>query len=209
MPVHLTCSTCGKALTRNPSKARLAHAYCSSSCSGVGQRKSLGGDVEVLPDGTARIPLRAKDGSLKAYALIDATDAEWANQWRWHCDSRGYAARCQSTNGRVKQYLLHRELLGLVRDDGKDVDHINRDRLNNRRANLRVILPGEQPQNVPANCGSSSPYRGVSLSLTTGKWSARVQFQRREYLLGLFDSEEEAAEVARAERMRLMPYAID
>jgi hypothetical protein len=31
----------------------------------------------------AEIPLRARDGSVKAWALIDAADAAWLNQWRW------------------------------------------------------------------------------------------------------------------------------
>ncbi len=45
--------------------------------------------VFVSGDGlTAKIPLRRMDGTVLAYAIIDATDALWASQWSW-CLDRG------------------------------------------------------------------------------------------------------------------------
>jgi hypothetical protein len=92
-----------------------------------------------------------------------------------------------------------------------EVDHIDRDRLNYRRTNLRVFrkTQGANPQNKPSYHGSSSAYRGVSWHKGTQKWMAYVKTQGRVTYLGVFTSEQEAAEAARAGRQRLLPFAVD
>lgn len=161
-------------------------------------------------DTTARIPLRARDGSIRAYALVDAADAEWANQWRWSL-GKGYALRIGCAGGSRQTILLHRELLGLSPGDGLEGDHINRDRLDCRRANLRVVPKKGQPnhQNVSSHRGATSRHRGVSWDKRNGKWFVKVWAGGKHHYLGLFADEEEAAQVARDARLRLMPYAVD
>lgn len=75
--------------------------------------------MSVVPEavGVAHIPLSARDGSIRAYAIVDATDAHWINQWRWHLD-KGYARRNEWRDGKCIAILLHRELLGLRSGDG-------------------------------------------------------------------------------------------
>jgi hypothetical protein len=162
------------------------------------------------PEDTVRIPLRARDGSVRAYALIDAADADLANGWRWRF-SDGYAARQDRRDGRRTTIYLHRTLLGLRPGDGLDGDHINRDRLDNRRSNLR-ILPHKgraNAQNSPSFAGSSSQYRGVYWNRRKKKWAAQMQMGGKTTYLGLFTNETEAADAARVARLRLMPYAVD
>lgn len=157
---------------------------------------------DTAPDGAVLIPLRRRDGSVRAYAIVDAVDAEWVNQWRWHLSTSGYAQR--GTNG----YLMHRELLGLSRGDGLEGDHINRNRLDNRRCNLRAVPKRSQQQNLRA-VGRTSKYRGVHWYTAKRKWRASIVVSGKHRHLGYFDSEEEAAEAARSARARLMPYAVD
>lgn len=159
-------------------------------------------DDLTLPDGSVRIPLRARDGSVRAYAIVDAADAEFANQWRW-CLNDGYAV-CRTHSAR-----LHRVLLGLTHGDGLEGDHINRDRLDNRRANLRVLTKAGNCQNKSSYTGAASPFRGVHWHKTSGKWLANVRANGKVHHLGLFATQEEAAEVAREGRRRLLPHAID
>src|SRR5206468_3438806 len=84
-------------------------------------------------DATVTLPLRRKDGTIRAYALIDAADAAFVTPWRWHLGER-YVTRTAKINGRGHTIFLHRELLGLPRvSDGRQGDHINRDTLDNRR----------------------------------------------------------------------------
>jgi len=159
----------------------------------------------------ALIPLRAIDRkTVRAYAIIDAADAEWANQWRWCLDHDGYVIRVGKTpdGSRITSFKLHRELLGLVPDDGLEGDHINRIKLDNRRENLRPVPDGKNVQNQGSQPGSSS-YRGVTWSKQHRKWQAQTFAAGKYRYLGYFDREEDAAEAARAGRARLLPYATD
>lgn len=155
---------------------------------------------------TTSIPLRARDGSVRAYALVDADDAERFGGYRWCLASMGYARRTVRVEGRSVAVYLHREIAGATA--GQDVDHINRDRLDCRRANLRLVTRGENLQNVTARPGTSE-HRGVSWHAGTQRWRACVKAAGRQHHLGLFDSEEEAAAAARLARARLLPMAVD
>lgn len=204
MPVHVTCPTCGTPNVRPPSRAHRVH--CSMRCAKLKPREPLRIDADGI---TALVPLRARDGSIRAHALIDAADAEWAAQWRWSLDSDGYAVRAEYAGpGKYLPLLrLHRELLGLTGDASVDVDHWDGDPLNNRRTNLRVLPKGGNAQNRKSNSGSSSRHRGVSWA--RNGWRVDVYANGKSHYLGCYASEEEAAEVARAARLIHMPFAVD
>lgn len=163
---------------------------------------------DTTPTGVVRIPLRARDGAVRDYAIVDAADAEWVNQWRWHLSTSGHAARTASVNGKKVMRFLHRELLALAKGDGREGDHINRDRLDNRRCNLRVITHAGNAQNLSPK-GNTSKYRGVHWYARTRKWRACVSAGGKTRVLGQFDTEEEAAKVALAARRELLPFAVD
>lgn len=157
----------------------------------------------------ALVPLRARDGSVRAYAIIDADLADWANQWRWCMDDRGYAYRKTSRRRGSLTIRLHRELLGLVHWTGLQGDHIDRDRLNCRMGNLRVATHLQNHQNMPSVSGSSSRHRGVCWHGPTGKWMARIKVGGKSQYLGVFTGELEAARVAKDARLASMPFATD
>lgn len=165
---------------------------------------------DIVPDGAVGIPLRARDGTVRAIALVDAADAAFANQWTWRLED-GYARRRVVSAGRERRFHLHRELLSLVYGDGYEGDHRSRDRLDNRRANLRSVPKHGKPnnQNVSNQARSASQYRGVAWHRQSQKWQARVSVNGKSVYLGLFADEHEAAAVARAARRRLLPYAVD
>lgn len=162
-----------------------------------------------MSDGV-KIPLRDRKGSARAFVVVDAADVDWVNQWKWSLSVDGYAKRCGRVDGRARTILLHRELLGLPRVyDGRKGDHIDRDHLNCRRANLRAVPGPANGQNRSNTRGSSSPHRGVSWDSESRKWKAQLQLNGKNINLGRFDDESRAAEVVRAGRLRLMPYAVD
>lgn len=165
-------------------------------------------DDVTLPSGAVRVPLYRRDGSIRAYAIVDASDAEWVNQWRWRL-SGGYAARTARIAGRWSLIQLHRVLLGLEHGDPCYGDHQNLDRLDNRRSNLRAVSQQGNSQNRASHRGSSSKYRGVCWSKAEGKWFARVWVGGKQVSLGLFSDEDEAGEAARIARLKDMPYALN
>lgn len=194
--VTLTCPACGTTFDRKVSAVRGQLSYCNNRCRFAKRHERI-----ILSDDgvTALIPLYARDGTLKDHAIIDAADAEWASQWAWYMNVQGYVGRGRGT-------LMHRELLGLVTGDGIFGDHINLNRLDNRRANLRPATPSESPQNAPHRPGTSQ-YRGVAWSKGQGQWAAYVSVGRKRHHLGFFGDENDAAEAAREARETLMPYA--
>lgn len=208
MPIHLTCLTCGAPVVRRSPSQVSPNTYCSRRCMPI---KATLPVIDMCDDGvTARIHLCARDGSLLAYALIDAVDIPLVSTRRWFLNN-GYAVSSQiRENGkRLGRLRLHRVILGLVPGDGFDGDHINRDKLDCRRSNLRAATEAMNSQNVSSHRDASSKYRGVCWNKQRGKWMAALRLGDRSIYLGHFESEEEAAQVVRTERMRLMPGAVD
>lgn len=143
---------------------------------------------------TQQIPL-----SQNKYALVDDDDFERVNRHKWHIHSNGtreYAARNHLTVRGWRQQLLHRFILGV---DGEEIDHINRDGLDCRRANMRICNRAENACNRRKAQGKSSQYIGVSWYTRIGKWQAKVQVDGRVHHLGYFESELEAARAYNAE----------
>lgn len=165
----------------------------------------------TLPDGSVQIPLHDGNGSVYAYAIVDAADAEWANQWHWRISAKpgSYAYRSENVDGKAVTITLHRALCGLEPGDGLFVDHIDRSRLNNRRINLRVVPRGANAQNVGSKPGATSAHRGVSWDKRSRRWRAQIHANGRVINLGLFVCEQDAAAAAAAARSKLMPYAVD
>jgi hypothetical protein len=164
---------------------------------------------DTCPDGAVRIPLRARNGAVHAYAIVDADAATWANQWRWQLATNGYAKRHLPRGTGPRSIIsLHRAIMGLSPGDGLEVDHINRDRLDNRRTNLRVTTRAKNAQNRPSQAGSSR-FRGVTWNKACRKWQASLSVNRKAVYLGLFEDEGAAGAAAQAARARLMPWATD
>jgi hypothetical protein len=166
---------------------------------------------EELAGAAKGIPLYTKGGVIGAFAVVDAADYEWASQHRWRLHTTGRAVRGQydpATQGTVT-VRLHRELMGLALGDPREVDHINRDPLDNRRANLRVVSHQQNRQNTNGQRGSTSRYLGVSWDASRGQWKAQAKLHGRGYFIGRYETEQEAADAAAAWRERHMPFNIE
>lgn len=158
----------------------------------------------------ATIPLRNHAGEVVAEVLVDDADAEELGRYRWRLQSQGYAIRYAGTSREQNHVLLmHRQLLGLERGDTTEVDHRNRNRLDNRRANLRSASRAEQCQNQPSRRGSTSGFRGVSWDRSRQCWRATVTIAGRQVHHSYHADELEAARVASAFRAEHMPFAED
>jgi len=132
-------------------------------------------------------------------AIVDAADIEWLSQHKWFFGP-GYAVRVKESKGKRATIFMHRQILGLKPGDGKFSDHINREKLDNRRANLRLCTFQENNQNKRP-C-SKSGFKGVSKSKgRNGRsrlvrpWMAQIQGCGKRKTLGYFKSKEEAARV--------------
>ncbi len=121
------------------------------------------------------------------YAYVDAADFEWLNQWHWRVFSGGYAGRYEDG----KMIYMHREIMKPPK--GKVTDHINGNKFDNTRANLRNITAGENMHNKIKQPGVSSVYKGVCYCKAARRWRAQVDCDGKQHRLGYFDDEVEAA----------------
>jgi len=88
---------------------------------------------------------------------------------------------------------MHRQVMEVT--DGKMIDHINHNGLDNRKANLRQATSAENNRNRQKfkKTRYSSRFKGVSWNSGHEKWSARIDFNGKQKNIGYFDDEIEAA----------------
>lgn len=162
------------------------------------------GSVYWAP-GAVGIPLKRKGARTGDFVLVSFED-RGLSQYYWSESRWGYPRRRDKTGGQI---LIHRQIMGLTPGDGLHVDHINRDRFDNRRENLRVVSAAENGQNQGSRVGSTSPFRGVSFNTRTGRWIAAQSLRGKLYHLGSYETEREAADAALAWRKVHMPFAVE
>lgn len=149
-----------------------------------------------------RIPLYARGVGIVGYALVDADDYPLLADREWFVSRDGYARSGRS-------YRMHRVILGLESGDRRQVDHINRDRLDNRRSNLRIVTQAQNTQNKSSQPGSSSRFRGVTWQSDCRKWKAQVHIGDTVHYLGLFADERDAAATASAFRRQHFTHSVE
>ncbi len=86
---------------------------------------------------------------------------------------------------------MHRQIMQTPA--GMVVDHKNRNKLDNTRANLRNVTPAENARNRSKPRGTSSRFLGVSYDKMCRKYQAQVNYQDRLRYIGFFADEIEAA----------------
>lgn len=146
-------------------------------------------------------------GRLHGYADVWHDDYDRLNQWLWRVNPQGYVLRYTKGEGTVR---MSREIMGLGRGDPREVDHIDRNPLNNCRSNLRITTHAQNQQNRSAegNRGARSKFRGVSYDKRTNRWTANVVINRQNHWLGRHDTEEEAGRVAAEFRKKHMTHTM-
>lgn len=157
-------------------------------------------EYPVSGDGFVLIPVR-RHGSVIGHARVDAQDAYLA-EWNWHADRNGYVRRSTKISQRSVHYYLAREVMGLRSFDGRMVDHVNHDKLDNTRANLRVCTNSQNQQNRK---GAASHNRTGLRGVCKGRdgFRACVGTCGKVRYLGTFKTADEAARVAEAARRQL------
>lgn len=124
------------------------------------------------------------------YAIVDDEDYDFLSQWKWHINT-GYAARMSPLVNKKRSVILMHRIIMSASDD-KHVDHINGNRLDNRRDNLRICTRSENMMNREKKCGSSK-YKGVHYNKRGKFWRAGITYNNKYYYLGSYVSEIDAA----------------
>ena len=125
-------------------------------------------------------------------AIVDDEDFERINQWKWYYGG-GYAGRNKKrTKGIPRGLSLHCFIMGKP-SDGLEVDHIDGNKLNNQKSNLRIATRSQNAMNVGITKRNKSGYKGVSWHKCSNKWEVRIRINGKKLHLGLFINKEDAA----------------
>jgi hypothetical protein len=122
--------------------------------------------------------------------LVDDENFDYLNQWKWYYSGRYVMRR---DNKLFKTVYMHRVIMETP--DGMDTDHINGNRLDNRKDNLRICNNTQNAQNANIRKDNKSGYKGVCFVNRDKKWSARIQKQKIRVSLGNFNTPEDAAKM--------------
>jgi hypothetical protein len=129
------------------------------------------------------------------FAIVDDEDFEYLNQWRWCLHSAGYAVRVQHISGSGKNrkrisYLMHQVVNKTIK--GFHTDHINGDKLDNRKCNLRTLTASENIFYSGDRKNNTSGHKGVSWSKERNLWCAQIGHKKKVIPLGRYQKIEDA-----------------
>jgi len=117
------------------------------------------------------IALKGRNGSGK-FVKVDDVDFGYLNQFSWWFSKMGYAYGRIKKGGKI--LLMHRVIMNP--SSSMEIDHINSDRLDNQRSNLREATRQEQLFNCKKRSNAlTSIYRGVSLDRKRNLWLAQIR----------------------------------
>lgn len=122
------------------------------------------------------------------YALVDDEDFDYLNQFKWFVQSNGYAARDIGGRKDKQRVLMHR--LVNQTPDNLYTDHINRDRLDNRRSNLRAVTQSINGHNCKLSKNNKSGYNGIHWY--KNRWVAGIKVAYKDIYLGRYEKLEDA-----------------
>lgn len=118
-------------------------------------------------------------------AMVDDEDYETLSKYCWCYDCNGYAVA--NVNG--VNTLMHNLLVNITQ--GSEVDHADRNTINNQKYNLRIATKSQNGANRGKNKNNTSGYKGVIKSKK--KWLAIIKVNYKSIRIGLFDTAFDAA----------------
>lgn len=128
--------------------------------------------------------------------IVDDGDYRHLMQWKW-AYRKGYASRTKNyykEDGKRSSYPISMQREILNPPVKMQVDHINNEKLDNRRLNLRICTPSQNCGNKPkCSIEKHSFYKGVSWNKRDKIWCSQIMINRKPKWLGTFPSQESAA----------------
>lgn len=122
------------------------------------------------------------------YALIDHEDFELVSRFKWYFSSLGYVSR----SGCKKHFTLHQLIMKTKK--GEYVDHVNRNKLDNRKENLRIVTNQQNSFNRIKSKNNKTGYKGVTYNKNANKFMSYINLNYKQIYLGLFNDKKEAAQ---------------
>lgn len=133
--------------------------------------------------------------------IIDEDDYKMVSSYKWYvkrCKNPNliyFSANLPTVNGKQPKLWLHRFIMKCYTGDGRVVDHINRNTLDNRKCNLRVVTDYENSLNRQNRITNTSGYKGVSYNKKDSIYVARIQDKGKIRRIGISQDPVECAKM--------------
>lgn len=137
-----------------------------------------------------------------AKTLVDDDDYDYYIQWKWLQTRDGYVYRYgwDKSQKKTVAIFLHRQINDTPK--GMETDHINRDKLDNRKSNLRTVTTQQNRYNIGMYKNNTSGHVGIVKQRK--RWRARIGGHSGNHL-GMFDTLEEAIEARNEALKKFLP----
>lgn len=136
------------------------------------------------------------------YTLIDDEDYEVLSKHKWNITDKGYVYRVvheprndwnkKSAKGRYIKHTIRMHRFLLQPKPSEWCDHINGNRLDNRRANLRICSPAQNSWNRGISKKNTTGAKGIDFLKNRNAWRARIYVEGKCIYLGYTHDKEEA-----------------
>jgi hypothetical protein len=139
-----------------------------------------------------------------AYMLVSSSQYIDIIKYKWYLGKNGYPVTYQTVDNTEKFGVgikLHRMLLGFrawIENGGESglvIDHINRNKLDNRLENLRICTAKENSYNTTRRNKDDGKYKGVKKQGKSGKWTAIISKDGNKHEIRDIPTEKEAAQI--------------
>lgn len=143
----------------------------------------------MIYDYYAEIILYNKKCEEIARAVIDLEDIERCKKYKWFLKGNYVACSFNKTKIYLHHYILDIEN---IKETGLEVDHKDRNKLNNRKNNLRVTTININRANINAKKDNKSGIKGVYYFERTNKWRTNITINKKNIHLGYYENLEDA-----------------
>lgn len=149
--------------------------------------------------------LKIKNGIVK----VDKDDVGLLDGYKWSVNSRGYAVTTLylgKVNGKYKSKTLTMHKLIMGTPTGMDTDHVNHDRLDNRRSNLRVCTRSQNMMNAKPKKSKYGLPKGVTITAnqrSLKRFMVRIMVDGKSRFIGNYMTVDEAEQAYRATASKL------
>lgn len=188
MNEYLVCDACG--IGNNKKEIRPYHGmmlcpkhrmqiYRYNKIIDASQRTTHQKNDIIIKENHAEVIIRNNKSEKVCTALIDINDLDLIKQYKWHITNRYIATRINN-----KEVLMHRMILNYYGDF--DIDHINQNKFDNRKSNLRIVKHVINAQNISKLGIYKAP---------KNKWRVYVKRFGKRYYLGTYKNYDDALKV--------------
>lgn len=140
--------------------------------------------MDIVLKNLMKIPLKNKFNEEIDFTIVDEDDYNRVNEIKWHLDKNGYAV--STKYGQLGRFILN------ASKENPLVDHINNNRLDNTKVNLRFATRHQNGQNKIKKKYCSSKYIGVTFVKRDHKWKCTSKYNNKIDQI-IFNKEDHAA----------------